>query len=322
MSNLLSGIEDLQKPSGIFGENIFVYVDGFDDANEYILGRRMVGRGPVGEQLKFKLSKFGASASRATFSDLRDSNHMARLDVGNVYYVQGASLVHDVYEYRWGNNACRDVKKCVVGKSPAIIHEPIENNGKKSQRISIVKDEAQVVCGTKDELLDNIANIASDAQKKGMLASYGVLLQVIQNDKNCVGYNLGFYSSSLADNVSEAIKNVINNEIFINIIQHMETNKMWDNDSIKVIVTPTFDSFIPHKRIAKTAMLSKLYSHNGREFYRESVFLLEYVTNKNNESFWSMQVCGPSHINAEYMPCAFVNDKNNIARADVKASEK
>jgi hypothetical protein len=322
MSDLLSGLRGLKSSSGVFGENIFILVDGFDDANQLILGRRIEGRAPVGEQLGFKLSTFGMSASRATFADIRDSSHMARLDIGNVYYIQGASMVSGLYEYRWGNIACRDIKKCVVGKSPAIVHAPVDNKGKKSQRITLVKSENQMVCVTKDSLLDNIAGIADDAKKKGLLGSYGVLVQVIQNDKNCVGYNIGFYSSTLNDNIGEAIKNIVNSEVFVGIINHMQEKDMWANDSIKVVVAPTLDTFIPHKRIAKTAKTSDLYTHNGVEFYRESVYLLEYVTNKSNESFWSMQVCGPSHINAEYMPCAFVNDKNNISRADIKASEK
>ncbi|MFK5892896.1 MAG: hypothetical protein QM504_06720 [Pseudomonadota bacterium] len=316
MSDLLKSLRGL-KPvgnNGDFASNFFMVVEGFDDNVEILLGRKVLGRKPVGEQIKIKLSSFGDSPQRPTYRDLRDQRHMSFLSIGDVMNVQGATLNNEIYEYRWGNIACRDLNRCVVGHGPCIVYPVLNSNGKQSQKVSILKDNDVSVCNSKADIETAIANCAVNAEKKGLLNSYGILIQIVQSGDSCVSYSFGFYQSNGAPDIDKSINKINDDGCFLDVINYLESDGLFNNSQIVINVIPVMDSFFPKQKLKKTATIAKFYIQEDKSFWRDSVFLMEYVTNRDDVSFWSLQVCQPSSYLCDYMPNALIGDKENISK--------
>lgn len=317
----MTNLKKLKALNGYLSENFYISVTGFDDENEYILGHK-ISSGMKFEEKEVRVkfdTRYNNIANRPTYQSLRKQGSLTCINIGDVYFVQGANLRSGVYLFKWGNCATKNINDIYIGRGPAIQFPIIAKNSKHSLRVSTLKIDMQEKCSSIDDISKSVENLIETTIQNRTIRVASFMLQVI-NNREC--YCSTFSIGGMDFSKNQSLNKLNSNDLYRETLDLIHEDNMFK--SCSVLFTPIGTHFFSNVNIPRNKNNAEFYriNNSGLSMWRDSIYLFKKVkSSSQNGRFWAIQNCIPSSAMVPYMPNACEYDNENIdTRMVLKAS--
>ena len=324
----LKGVSSLNQDSRVWGVNFYLVVEEIDEANQFLVGRRMQGRGLVGKPLRVGLNPKFNHPSRPTWQQMRTPAHKCYVQPGGVYYVQNADMsAPGVFSAKWLNRMCTDYTQAMVLRVLGSVDKPMTTGGATMRWGNCLFPESLEAFAEAKRVNEYLAQRLAKQARAGNLSGTGIALQVVEKATGATAmasHTLRAADLQGGDDPAYLAQVLLGSPALSAFLLALGEQGVWTNPAYEVRGLHYNRFLFSAFRMAKQN--DSAWHAGGRQFWRDSHAMFQHVTSSDGgKKFWSLQSMAPVSYSTVWMPHANPSDPENLdwrAVKDLVAADK